>query len=78
MDQLDTGSMHTRLELDKERIKIPELLFNPLDLGLNQKGLVECIKEVIKSMHSDIGGFFLKNIILYGGNTLFPNFKERL
>jgi actin-related protein len=34
--------------------------------------------ETIKAIHPDIGNYFLENIILSGGNTLFKGFKERL
>jgi hypothetical protein len=33
--KVDPGSLNPRVDFDKERIKIPELLFTPYDLGLN-------------------------------------------
>jgi hypothetical protein len=35
VDKIDSASLEERILLDKERISIPELLFNPSDIGLN-------------------------------------------
>jgi len=66
------------LRMNSERIAVPELLFQPSDIGINQAGLAEAIVQSVQSCHSDLHHSLYGNIILTGGNTLFPNFKERL
>jgi len=63
--------------LDKERFKIPEILFNPSDMGLNECGIRDGILKSLKEVHSDMFEPMLENIIFYGGNTLFDGFQER-
>lgn len=60
----------------KERLA-PELLFNDAE-GIEQPLLQNIIKEVIMKVDVDIRDDLSKNIIISGGNTLFPGFPERL
>lgn len=70
--------MEERMVLDKERIAVPELLFNPSDIGLNQMNPMGILNDSLKSIHSDLRDYFLENICLGGGNTLFRNYQERM
>jgi actin-related protein 6 len=40
------------IDLTNERFLVPETLFQPADLGMNQAGLAECIVRAINSCHS--------------------------
>lgn len=64
--------------MKSERFTIPELLFNPKDIGINQKGIVDSIVDSLSKIPTYIHELLLNNIILCGGNTLFKNFKERI
>lgn len=64
--------------LTNERFLVPEMLFRPADLGLNQAGLAECIVRSVNSCHSYLHPALYQSIILTGGSTLFPRFSERL
>eukprot|EP00468_Gymnochlora_sp_CCMP2014_P002311 CAMPEP_0167755488 /NCGR_PEP_ID=MMETSP0110_2-20121227/8854_1 /TAXON_ID=629695 /ORGANISM="Gymnochlora sp., Strain CCMP2014" /LENGTH=293 /DNA_ID=CAMNT_0007641485 /DNA_START=288 /DNA_END=1169 /DNA_ORIENTATION=+ len=66
------------LTLSNERITVPELLFSPKILGLQQGGIAEAIAESIKACHPDLHGLLYNNIIVVGGSSSFPNFLERL
>jgi actin-related protein 6 len=66
------------LSMNNERITVPELLFHPSDIGIPQAGVAEAIVQSIQSCHPDLHGMLYSNIIITGGNTLFPNYKERL
>jgi actin-related protein len=66
------------VRLSAERSNIPEAIFKPSLIDLDQTGLHEfCFKSIMKS-NTEIRSEMFKNIILAGGNTLFENFKERL
>nr|ABA18108.1 actin-related protein 6 [Arabidopsis arenosa] len=66
------------IDLTNERFLVPETLFQPADLGMNQAGLAECIVRAINSCHSCLQPVLYQSIILTGGSTLFPQLKERL
>ncbi|KAJ0985696.1 hypothetical protein J5N97_004052 [Dioscorea zingiberensis] len=58
--------------LTNERFLVPEMIFHPSDLGMDQAGLAECIVRAVQSCHPHLPLF------LTGGSTLFPQFRERL
>ena len=52
------------IELAVERIKGPEVLFQPKIGGIDQSGLIEVINQVLKNYNSDIQKILLQNIFL--------------
>ncbi|KAK3943826.1 actin-like protein arp5 [Diplogelasinospora grovesii] len=72
-----------RIHLNVERIRVPEVLFQPSAIaGIDQAGIVEIAGDILNQRLSGIQGLdrddFLKDIFLTGGNTLFQNFDDRL
>ncbi|KAF2500552.1 putative chromatin remodeling complex subunit [Lophium mytilinum] len=70
--------MH-QIHLNVERIRVPEIVFQPSIAGLEQVGLVEIATGILnerlaESQRKDV----LKDVFLTGGNTLFKGFEERL
>lgn len=72
------GIYTQHISLDKQRFQIPEILFNPQDIGMDQRGIVGGIFESLKFSPEDVKHNYLQNIIVTGGNTRFPNFTNRL
>jgi actin-related protein 6 len=66
------------LVLGTERISIPELLFSPSNIGIKQMGLAEGIVHSVSSTPSPMHPHLYSNIVLTGGNCLFPGFKQRI
>ncbi|PWA73379.1 Actin-related protein [Artemisia annua] len=64
--------------LSNERFLVPEMIFRPADLGMNQAGLAECIVRAVNSCHPHLHPVLYESIILTGGSTLFPGFTKRL
>ncbi|CAN6455736.1 unnamed protein product [Victoria cruziana] len=64
--------------LTNERFLVPEMLFHPADLGMNEAGLAECIVRAIEACHPFLHPVLFNSIILTGGSTEFPRFAERL
>ncbi|XP_010241542.1 PREDICTED: actin-related protein 6 isoform X2 [Nelumbo nucifera] len=64
--------------LTNERFLVPEMIFRPADLGMNQAGLAECIVRAVNSCHPHLHPVLYESIILTGGSTLFPRFAQRL
>ncbi|KAK3352995.1 ARP5-like protein [Lasiosphaeria hispida] len=72
-----------RIHLNVERIRVPEVLFQPSAIaGIDQAGIIEIAGDILTQRLPGIGGLnrddFLRDIFLTGGNTLFQNFDERL
>ncbi|KAL5836176.1 hypothetical protein ACOSQ4_015673 [Xanthoceras sorbifolium] len=65
-------------DLTNERFLVPEMIFQPADLGMNEAGLAECIVRAVNSCHPYLHSVLYESIILTGGSTLFPRFAERL
>ncbi|GMH18963.1 hypothetical protein Nepgr_020804 [Nepenthes gracilis] len=64
--------------LTNERFLVPEMIFRPADLGMNEAGLAECVVRSINSCNPLLHPVLYESIILTGGSTLFPRFAERL
>jgi actin-related protein 5 len=72
-----------RIHLNVERIRVPEVLFQPSAIaGVDQAGIVEIAGDILTQRLPSIAGLdrdqFLRDVFLTGGNTLFQNFDERL
>ena len=69
-----------QLHLNVERIRVPEVLFQPTIAGVDQAGLVEIAADILTHRLNGVGSenCFSKDIFLTGGNSLFQNFDERL
>lgn len=66
------------LSLLNERFCIPEVLFNPSDVGLAQQGVVECIAAAIALCPAWMQPLMADNIVLVGGNAQMPNYAARI
>ena len=69
-----------QIHLNVERIRIPEVVFQPAIAGLDQAGIVEITADVINQSLSkpEDRNSVLKDIFLTGGNTMFSGFDDRL
>ena len=69
-----------QLHLNVERIRVPEVVFQPAIAGLDQAGIIDIAADMIKhgmgKPHDRDS--ILKDVFLTGGNTLFTGFEERL
>jgi actin-related protein 6 len=64
--------------LGNERFIVPELLFNPGDVGMKEAGLPAVIMESVESLPEGLRPAMLANIALVGGNANIPGLHERL
>ncbi|KAL0472238.1 chromatin remodeling complex subunit [Neurospora intermedia] len=72
-----------RLHLNVERIRVPEVIFQPSAIaGVDQAGIIEIAGDILNQRLVGIPGLdrdsFLKDIFLTGGNTMFQGFDERM
>ncbi|PON94271.1 Actin-related protein [Trema orientale] len=73
-----TDLTKNEFDLTNERFLVPEMIFHPADLGMNQAGLAECIVRAVSSCHPHLQPLLYQSIVLTGGSTLFPRFTQRL
>ncbi|KAF4531810.1 hypothetical protein B566_EDAN014041 [Ephemera danica] len=66
------------LHLNNERFAVPELLFHPSDIGIQQKGVTEALYEAVWACPEDTRPHLLRNIMLTGGCSIFPGFCMRV
>lgn len=66
------------LYMNNERFTVPEILFRPSDIGMQQAGLTETIIASVSAVEPSLQGPLYANIVLIGGNVLFTGLKERL
>ncbi|KAI9861937.1 MAG: Nuclear actin-protein involved in chromatin remodeling [Trichoglossum hirsutum] len=69
-----------QIHLNVERIRVPEVVFQPSIAGLDQAGIVEVASDIVlqRISNADHRSEILKDVFLTGGNTMFQGFEERL
>ena len=66
------------ITMGNERFRCPETMFQPSFLGLEDPGIHETIFNCIMKCDVDLRKDMYANIVLSGGNTMFPCVAERL
>jgi actin-related protein len=66
------------LPLSVERFAIPEILFRPSDIGIEQLGVAEAIVQSIEACDPMYRAALYQNILLTGGSAKIPYFRQRL
>ncbi|KAF4591353.1 beta-lactamase family protein [Ophiocordyceps camponoti-floridani] len=64
--------------LRNERFAVPELLFNPSDVGIRQPGIADLVMQSLHQLPVGLWPALLANILVVGGNSLFEGFVQRL
>lgn len=72
------GIVEDFMTLGNERFSVPELLFNPGDVGMKQAGIPETVLQSLSSLPSGLWPAMLANILIVGGNVKLDGFIERL
>ena len=73
--ELPDGNVKT---IGNESFRCPEVLFQPSFLGKEDYGIQDATYNSIMKCDMDIRKALYNNIVLSGGNTMFPGFPERL
>ena len=66
------------LRLANERFSIPEILFHPSNIGIEQMGIPEAITLSVSLTPKEMHPHLYTNIVVTGGSALFPGFQARL
>jgi len=77
--ELQIGPDNNIVKLAPERFQIPEVLFKPSDIGINEGGISDMIAQITSSrVPHTMEPVMLSNIVVGGGNTRIPGFGQRL
>ena len=66
------------ITIGDERFRCTEPIFQPALIGMSAQGLQDLIYNSIMKCDIDIRHYLYSNIILSGGNTMFPGLAERI
>eukprot|EP01084_Bolivina_argentea_P162922 283479_1 len=66
------------LVFNKETFQCPEILFDPMLIGLEQNGIHKLIFECVEKCDEDMQKDLFENIVFGGGNTMFKGMENRL
>jgi actin-related protein 6 len=66
------------LGLSVERFATGEVLFHPVDIGIEEAGLPEAIVQAVGATLPDLHEALYSNILVTGGTSRLPNFAVRL
>ncbi|MGH0153828.1 UNVERIFIED_CONTAM: hypothetical protein FKN15_056938 [Acipenser sinensis] len=67
-----------QLFLGTERLRAPEIIFQPSMIGEEQAGIVETVQYVLDRYPKEQQGKLVQNVLLTGGNLMYPGTRERL
>jgi actin, other eukaryote len=68
----------TQIELGRERFRAAEILFQPMQIQSELPSLQQFVCDAVKKCAIDTRKGLLANIVLSGGNTMFPGLPKRL
>lgn len=76
----DSQHEQNQIHLNVERIRVPEVVFEPSMAGLDQAGIIEIASDILTHRISspEQREALLRDVFLTGGNTAFMGFDERL
>ena len=66
------------ITIGNQQFRCPEAMFRPSLLGMEFSGIHETTYDSIQNCDIDIRKDLYSNIVVSGGNTMFPGFEERL
>ena len=66
------------IRMNNERISVPEILFHPSDVGVQEMGLAEAIHLAVSLCSEESQPHLYRNVVLTGGCAHFPGIRERL
>lgn len=76
-DPNDVAQYH-QVHLNVERIRVPEVAWQPIIAGVDQAGVNELAGHVLRSFEEPVRQRMIKNVLVAGRHSLLPGFDTRL
>ena len=74
----DLPDGHSIITVDSERFRCPEVLFQPSFVGKEASGIHDTTFQSIMKCDVDICKDLYANVVLSGGNTMFPGIGKHV
>lgn len=76
----ESARLSSQFHLNVERIRVPEVIFQPSLAGVDQAGIVEIAEDIVMQRLGSHAArdTILKDVFVTGGYSLFSGFSERL
>jgi actin-related protein 6 len=72
------GQSEMVLPVGNERFAVPEILFTPSDIGMQQEGVAGTVLQALAAVPKGLWQVFLANAVVVGGTSRIPGFVDRL
>ncbi|KAJ2228591.1 Actin- protein 6 [Coemansia sp. RSA 485] len=72
------GDVVQVLPLCNERFAVPEALFHPTDVGMDQGGVHQAVVQAVMACDTRLRPAMFANIVVVGGSANLPGLRERL
>lgn len=72
------GEQQQTLKLTHAMFTVPEILFSPGDLGIQEAGISEAIVQAVDKCPKTLQPLMYENVVIAGGTTSMPGFQDRL
>ena len=66
------------IRMNNERIAVPEILFQPSDVGVQEMGIPEAIHLAVSLCPEESQPHLYRNVVLTGGCAHFPGIRQRV
>lgn len=77
-EAMDHPQIQHQLHVNVERVRVPEVLFQPSILGLDQAGPEEIFSSLFNQLGESLQLDLIQNVLLCGGFSQIPNLDIRL
>lgn len=67
-----------QLQLGVERIRVPEIVFQPTIIGVEQAGIGEVIETILARYNAQDQQKLAENVFITGGGAMLPGIKQRI
>ena len=76
----ESAKESNQFHLNVERVRVPEVVFQPSLAGVDQAGVVEIVEDIVMQRLAghEARDAILKDVFITGGYALFQGFEERL
>lgn len=72
------GAQYHQVHLNVERIRVPEISWQPIIAGVDQAGVTELSRHVLQAFDEPVRMRMAKNVLVAGRYSLLPGFDQRL
>ncbi|SMR49356.1 unnamed protein product [Zymoseptoria tritici ST99CH_3D1] len=71
------GTSEMVLPIGSERFAVPEVLFTPSDIGMQQEGIASTVMQSLAALPKGLWQGFLANVVIEGGTSCLKGFPGR-